>query len=453
MDFGALPPEINSARMYAGPGAGPMLAAAGGWDGLAVDLQSAATSYGSVISTLTGGSWLGAASTAMAAAAAPYVTWLTAVAVQCEQVANQARAAASAYEAAFAMTVPPPLIAANRAQLMTLVATNLLGQNTPAIMATEAHYAEMWAQDATAMYGYAGSSAAATSMLAPFTPPKPIANPGGLAGQSAAVAHATGVSAATRVHTLASMSTVPQTLQGLAQPLQSTSTSGLPSMVMGTGASAASSAAYAPASAISGLTGTTGKGALKGAGNGVGALEGAVTAATGMSGEQLALAEDTFGLAEDSVGLVGLDGGGVGLDLIGVGMDYLGADELTESGGLGPLGGLGGAAPLGGAGHIGGLGAGLGGGAGASASMGQAASISGMSVPQSWGSLEPAGSISPAGAMPLPGTNLAAAPAVSTAGSGMPRTVLPSLAGREVDGAVRALALRSSVVPHSPMAG
>jgi hypothetical protein len=249
------------------------------------------------------------------------------------------------------------------------------------------------------------------------------------------------------------MSTVPQALQGLAQPLQSTSTSGLPSMVMGTGASAVSSAAYAPASAFSGLTGATGKGALKGAGNRVGALEGAVTAATGMSGEQLALAEDTFGLAEDSVGLVGLDGGGVGLDLIGVGMDYLGADELTESGGLGPLGGLGGPAPLGGAGHIGGLGAGLGGGPGASASMGQAASLSGMSVPQSWGSLEPTGSITPAGAMPLPGTNLGAAPAVSTAGSGMPRTLLPSLAGREVDGAVRAIGLRSNVVPHSPMAG
>ncbi|WP_203115967.1 PPE domain-containing protein, partial [Mycobacterium canetti] len=25
MDFGALPPEINSGRMYSGPGSGPML--------------------------------------------------------------------------------------------------------------------------------------------------------------------------------------------------------------------------------------------------------------------------------------------------------------------------------------------------------------------------------------------------------------------------------------------
>ena len=51
------------------------------------------------------------------------------------------------------------MFAANRAQLMSLIAINILGQNTPAIAATEADYGEMWAQDATAMYGYAGASA------------------------------------------------------------------------------------------------------------------------------------------------------------------------------------------------------------------------------------------------------------------------------------------------------
>lgn len=107
MDFGALPPEINSARMYFGPGSGPMLAAAAGWDGLAADLYSAATSYSSVISGLAGGPWLGPASASMAAAAATFGAWMTATAAQAEQTAAQARAAAAAYEAAFAMTVPP----------------------------------------------------------------------------------------------------------------------------------------------------------------------------------------------------------------------------------------------------------------------------------------------------------------------------------------------------------
>jgi PPE-repeat protein len=169
MDFAILPPEVNSARMYEGPGSGPMLDAAAAWDGLATELHSAATSYGSVISELSAGPWLGAASEAMTAAAQPYMAWMRSTATRAEQTAMQAKAAAAAYEVTFAAMVPPPVIEANRALLQALVATNLFGQNTPAIAATETLYAEMWAQDATAMYGYAGASASATT-LPPFTP-------------------------------------------------------------------------------------------------------------------------------------------------------------------------------------------------------------------------------------------------------------------------------------------
>ena len=103
MDFGALPPEINSARMYAGPGSAPMLTAAAAWDGLAEDLYSTASSYGSVVSGLTSDAWSGPSSASMAAAAAPYMAWMTSTAGQAEQAANQARAAAAAYETAFAI--------------------------------------------------------------------------------------------------------------------------------------------------------------------------------------------------------------------------------------------------------------------------------------------------------------------------------------------------------------
>jgi PPE-repeat protein len=201
MDFGALPPEINSGRMYSGPGSAPMLAAAAGWDELSGELYSAAASYSSVISGLTGGSWKGPASASMAAAAATYVAWMGAAATQAEQAAIQARAAASAFESAFAATVPPPIIAANRAQLAMLVASNFLGINTAAIMATEAQYSEMWAQDAAAMYGYDGSSAAAAT-LTPFTPPQQNTNPAGLAAQNAAVANSGGTQTSTSVDTI-----------------------------------------------------------------------------------------------------------------------------------------------------------------------------------------------------------------------------------------------------------
>ncbi|HEX4171602.1 MAG TPA: PPE domain-containing protein, partial [Acetobacteraceae bacterium] len=141
------------------------------------------------------------ASTSMAAAAATYSTWMNATATQAEETANQARAAAAAYEAAFAATVPPPVIAANRALLAMLVVTNFLGINTPAIMATEVHYAEMWAQDAAAMYGYAGSSAAAATVT-PFTAPTQNTNPAGLAAQSAAVTNSSGTSSGTSIETI-----------------------------------------------------------------------------------------------------------------------------------------------------------------------------------------------------------------------------------------------------------
>jgi PPE-repeat protein len=209
MDFAMLPPETNSGRMYAGPGSGPMLAAATAWDGLAAELQSTAASYGSVISELSGGPWLGPSSTSMAAAATPYMEWMTTAAAQAEQTATQAKAAAAAYEAAFAMTVPPPLITANRSLLMALIATNIFGQNTMAIAATETDYAEMWAQDAAAMYGYAGSSATA-STLTPFASPPPTTNPAGVTGQAAAA----GQSIMSDGPQL--MSALPQALQGLA---------------------------------------------------------------------------------------------------------------------------------------------------------------------------------------------------------------------------------------------
>jgi PPE-repeat protein len=187
LDFAALPPEINSARMYSGPGSGPMLAAAAAWNTMAAEMRSAAASYGSVVTELTGAGWLGPSSMSMSAAAAPYLAWLNGTATQAEQASGQAFSAATAYESAFAMTVPPPVIAANRSQLAMLVATNVVGQNTSAIAATEAQYAEMWAQDAGAMNGYASASSTA-SQLTPLAAPPSTTNADGVAAQANTVA-------------------------------------------------------------------------------------------------------------------------------------------------------------------------------------------------------------------------------------------------------------------------
>jgi PPE-repeat protein len=227
LDFGLLPPEINSGRMYSGPGPGPMLAAAEAWDGLAADLGFASAGYGATLVELTSSDWIGPTSLAMMAAVTPYVTWLSSTAAQAEETANQARAAVSAYEAAFAMTVPPPAIAANRALLMALVATNFFGQNTPAIMATEALYVEMWAQDAAAMYGYAGASAVA-AQVTPFAAPPQTAADDGTSNQADAVANAaaTPASQAATVAQSAVASAPTTTTQATTTALPAATTSG-----------------------------------------------------------------------------------------------------------------------------------------------------------------------------------------------------------------------------------
>nr|WP_245850156.1 PPE family protein [Mycobacterium angelicum] len=208
LNFAALPPEVNSGRMYFGPGSASLRAAAAAWEDLSAGLRSVAASYTSVISGLTAGPWLGAASISMAAAAGAHAEWISATASQAAQAHAQAGAAAAAYETAFAAMVPPAAIAANRAQLMTLIATNFIGQNSPAIAATDALYAEMWAQDAAAMCGYASASAAATT-LTPFTAPPPIIRGTGPVAHSAAA-----VAAGQR-----GIAALPHTLRGLASSL------------------------------------------------------------------------------------------------------------------------------------------------------------------------------------------------------------------------------------------
>ena len=349
MDFGALPPEVNSARMYLGPGPATLLAASASWESLGAELQSTAVGYQSAISTLTDESWTGPTSMAMQAAVAPYLVWLRTTAGQCEEAATQATAAAAAYESAYAMTVPPPLVATNRVQLAALLATNVFGQNTPAIMATEAEYSEMWAQDATAMYNYAATSAAASGLSA-FSSPPETANPNGLAAQAGAAAQALGAKARTSSTQL--MSAVTQALQNLATP-----GSGLSSAAAGNVSGLATSGATAPASALSSLTGATGKTAkTAGAAGALSSLTG-VLSSLGSNGvlsgifDLGGVAGDVSGLGTDFGGL-GLDFGGTGMDVFGLNLDFAGVGSISEPKGecvpgLGAVGDLGGLGSLG----------------------------------------------------------------------------------------------------------
>ncbi len=165
MNFSVFPPEVNSVLLLDGPGAGPMLEAAAAWDGIRSELSAAASAFSSVTSDLAGQAWQGPSSASMTNAAAGYVDWLGGAAAQAEQSAAQARAAAVAYEAALATIVDPGSITANRGQFVSLVMSNLFGQNAPAIAAAEAEYEQMWAQDVAAMSGYHASASATVAQL------------------------------------------------------------------------------------------------------------------------------------------------------------------------------------------------------------------------------------------------------------------------------------------------
>ena len=437
MDYGALPPEINSGRMYAGPGAGSMLAAAAAWDGLSAELQSAASSYGSVISALTSGPWLGPSSTAMAAAAAPYAAWMSATAGQAELAATQAKAAAGAYAAAFSATVSPPVIAANRAQLMMLVATNLFGQNTPAIAATEAHYGEMWAQDATAMYGYAASSAATTAKVTPFTAAPQTTSTAGLAAQAIAGAQTAGTSTGTGVQSTLSqlISTVQTALQSLASPLSSTSsTSGLSGILSGLlgGSSSVSSTTTTP---FGGLLSTSSGFSLAGLAQSVlssyALLPGWFSMFVGEAAlSPLIQTPMTNALTAAAAPAADVAGAAEGAADAGAGA----AEGALGSGFAGDLGGL--------------------------AGLGEAASVGPLSVPPSWG-WAAAGLPAMLGGVPLalPGISLGATGGLPLAAGvplmmgGLPRAGAAAALGAVGGAAAAKYGPRLSVVARSPAAG
>lgn len=373
IDFGALPPEINSTRMYAGPGPLSLTAAAVAWDGLAAELHAASSCYRTVIAGLTTQRWMGPSSLAMASAFAPYMAWTAGAAARAAESAGQARLAVEVYEAAFAMTVPPPAVAANRSQLAVLVATNFFGQNAAAIAATEAEYGEMWAQDAAAMYEYAAGSAAACEVT-PFSPAPPVANESGTGQQAAAVSQAT--SASEQANLAQVVSSVPTTLHSLSSPMTSTTVNTVADLGTTAGSSAAAGATDASTSSL--MTGLAS------------GIPGAIPSAFSAAATPLYGMSSILGMAQTAQGLANAASSGAAAAASGAA-----SAASSGAGALGSLGSLG---------------------SGVFGSLGSAASLGPLAVPASWTSVIPAAN----GAV-------SALPAINLAGANVPPSVMGSL--------------------------
>jgi PPE-repeat protein len=317
---------------------------------------------------------------------------------------------------AFAATVPPPAIAENRARLMALIATNVLGQNTPAIAATEAQYAEMWAQDAVAMYGYAGASAIACQ-LSPFLQTHRTTNPSGLMAQSAAVAQAVTTAADAQPTTLSQLvSALPSALQGLASP----SLTSAPADITNWLASVWNLVAPGSGNVTTGPLGI------------LNAIFGSDTAGGKLlnSGLLNTIAGSGLLAPANTVGpFVGLFGAAAGTGAAGAAS----SDSVTSalSGAVtGPSEGMGG---------IGGM---------LSGGVGKAAAVGTLSVPPSWTAGAPvAGQL----ASPLGGTPMDAPPPAMAAG--MPGMPLGTMAGQGFGRAVPHYGFRPTVVARPPAGG
>jgi PPE-repeat protein len=177
MFWHAMPPELNTARLMAGAGPAPMLAAALGWEALSAALDGQAAELTARLNSL-GEAWTGGSSDKAIGSALPMVTWLQTASTQAKTRGLQATAQAAAYTQAMATTPSLPEIAMNHVTTAVLTATNFLGINTIPIALTEIDYfVRMWTQAAVAMDVYEAETLVNT-MFEKIEPMTAILDPG-----------------------------------------------------------------------------------------------------------------------------------------------------------------------------------------------------------------------------------------------------------------------------------
>ncbi|MGH3676760.1 MAG: PPE domain-containing protein, partial [Mycobacterium sp.] len=195
----------------AGDQGASVAAATAAHEALAAALAAEGARMGATTGATAATGWIGAGGTAMIATAIPYVAALEALSAWVQQSAASAAAIEQAYATARAAMIQVPICTTNRTTQVALVKTNIVGQNTPAIIGLDTEYfGHFWTNNAAQMGSYEGIVTPILAALGIPPPAAPLtANPAGMAGQAAAIGEAAAHGAAS-----AAMS---QSLQGVNQ--------------------------------------------------------------------------------------------------------------------------------------------------------------------------------------------------------------------------------------------
>lgn len=237
-DAAANPPELNYWTLTTGDHAASAAASAAGHQVLAQMLAAEIAAMGANTAATATVGWQGAGGTAMMMSATEFMEIMGLSVAWFEQASLQAGEIVSAYHLAETSMIPGPVCETNLSTTAALVASNILGQNTPAIAALVAQYQEFWIQNASIMSTYQAAVSAALGLLATPPPIAPMApNPGAaLAGVAQAGAQA-GVQGALQTGSQSLDQTantaVPAAGQAAAAPAEAMSMMSAPMSMMG----------------------------------------------------------------------------------------------------------------------------------------------------------------------------------------------------------------------------
>lgn len=176
-EWGADPPEINSAGFWFGPGASSFVASAENLMAVAAGLIANLGGQEAINAALAM-SWPDPTGELAVLSKVPLMLWQAAAAGQIQAQAAIINEVALAFESLKAATPTPMEIGENQIEHGVLQANNFLGMLTPAIGVNRANYGRMWVTSASNKYAYAAASAPIQG-LPPLPPPPPATAGGG----------------------------------------------------------------------------------------------------------------------------------------------------------------------------------------------------------------------------------------------------------------------------------